>query len=419
VFSQDGRRVGWVSVAFGVGDTHTVHVTGADGGWPRPLPGRFAAAPVFSPDGRRVATVSANTTVRVWDADTATELFSVFTHSPGRPTGRRTLADLLRPAGDAPHLAFSPDLTRLAGVAPDGRLRIWDASFRPPPVPILVPDATPARVVNTPGGWRVLLGRRPVTVWNPDTGGAVTIDPRLRAGNELAVSPARGLLAANGSDELRVWSLETGQLLRTLGVGTRPVGMAFSPDGRHIGAIDAVDNALRVWDVDTGAETFFIPVPQNRGVAVRFSTDGRRVKFIPVPVRQGGADTPPATQKREWELATKQPRDPTDDDPADTERVVFTPAAGTVELPLDASSPDGKRRVVVGTDSGVRLVGEGISQELLTLTERRGDVSAVAFSADGRRVLVVGPGGAEIFDASPRTPVVRWLDTAPPPRAKP
>ena len=69
----------------------------------------------FSPDGHRLATASADNTVRLWNADT-----------------RQPLGDPLKGhTGQVTSVAFSPDGHRLASASWDSTVRLWPALASP------------------------------------------------------------------------------------------------------------------------------------------------------------------------------------------------------------------------------------------------------------------------------------------------
>ena len=70
----------------------------------------------FSPDRQRLASASADTTVRLWDADT------------DEPIGDPLIAH----TGDVSSVAFGPDGHRLASGSGDGTIRLWNADTGQP-----------------------------------------------------------------------------------------------------------------------------------------------------------------------------------------------------------------------------------------------------------------------------------------------
>ena len=112
-FSPDGHRLATASA------DNTVRLWNADTGQPlgAPLTGHTDAVcgVAFSPDGHRLASASADNTVRLWNADTGQPLGAALTGHTGAVCG----------------VAFSPDGHRLASASGDTTVRIWPAIASP------------------------------------------------------------------------------------------------------------------------------------------------------------------------------------------------------------------------------------------------------------------------------------------------
>src|SRR5262249_2043226 len=106
----------------------------------------------LSPDGRRVAMVTEERTVQIWDTATQKELHA------------------LSPRDQAYELIFSADGNRLASRAGNG-VTIWDA-VSGSELMTLQRDATPMSVAFRPDGERIAIGYKDdqVCIWNLSTG---------------------------------------------------------------------------------------------------------------------------------------------------------------------------------------------------------------------------------------------------------
>lgn len=96
---------------------------------------------------------------------------------------------------------------------------------------------------------------------------------------EGEVLPARAAYVTNsGDDTVSVISLDTREVIRTIGVGQYPLGVAVTPDRQRVYVANSNSNSVSVIDVMTGGVV--ATVTEGIGdspVAIAVSRDGNRV----------------------------------------------------------------------------------------------------------------------------------------------
>jgi WD40 repeat protein len=221
----------------------------------------------ISGDGRRVAIVGNDPTIRVYDARSSTHLFDI----PGD--------DVVGHEARVGTATFSRDGQYLATGADNGSIILWDAVGeivrRFPPhdgaVTDLVwsPDSSQFATASADGTvrvWDVRLGRQ--------TGQLLGHQGAVRT---LAWDDTGGRLFSGGADGMvNQWSLSRGRLVSTYsGHGAAVRSMDFDTGtGRLVSGAD--DRTVRVWDPATGEDT--VLVGHVAGVLdVAFSPDGSLV----------------------------------------------------------------------------------------------------------------------------------------------
>ncbi|KAF3941631.1 Jouberin [Dactylella cylindrospora] len=201
----------------------------------------------FSPDGKWIASVSADQSMRVWDAFTG-ELEQIFeAHTAG-------ISDV----------AWSPDSKTLATGSDDKTIRLWDLK----------------------SGNMIVSGSydEAVRIWD------------IRSGNCQKTLPAHqdpvsgvdfirdGTMIVSGSHDklIRIWDTSTGQCLKTLVEEELPPvsGVRFSPNGKYILA-STLDSSIRLWDYlrDGGKvlKTYLGHVNRKYSIFSAFSHDGKYI----------------------------------------------------------------------------------------------------------------------------------------------
>ena len=218
----------------------------------------------YSPDGKRLASGSADMTIRLWEPGSGKEVAAMLGHE--KPVE---------------WLSYSPDGQRICSL--DGQSgRLWDATTGRV-IAVLAGPVTKATAIFTPDSRRLVIGLdRQVCLYDASTGRRIAVLGRHEHQIvHLVVSPDGKRIASHGDHEnnIRLWDAETGQEVAVLrGDIEHPGALAFSPDGSRLASGSVYpDNTVRLWDASTGQRIADMRGHKNTIRSVAFSPDGRRV----------------------------------------------------------------------------------------------------------------------------------------------
>ncbi len=224
----------------------------------------------YSPDGRWIATARGDGSIKVDDADTGTNAFTI--------NGVNVVV-----IGASGGLAFRPDGKFLAVNGSDKKVHVWDTEARLETLSFGDRDRRIYGLRYSPDGQRIAtLGPPPdgVKIWDGGTGRLTTsigIDSGV-ASRAVAFSPdGRRIAVASYGTAGRVYDIASKrQTLWLRGHDANLVDVAFSPDGRRIASASA-DRTIKIWDAETAQERLSLRGHTDEVTGVAFSPDGARV----------------------------------------------------------------------------------------------------------------------------------------------
>ncbi len=352
----------------------------------------------FSSQGDKLLTVRERHFVQLWDWREGRRLApeiprrSVLFHASLSPNGSNILttawsgyAHLYEAAssrlvyqfqqhGGLVDAGFSPDGRHLATACDDGNVWVWNVGDMAAP-PMMLPQGNHIEeIAFSRDGRRLAVGGRGghARVWDlfPRERGVRRLPGNDVRWVEFDGTGRRALVLSTGSESrLNVYNTQDGHQVSEARFEPRQATCArFSPDGRQVLAFGS-GPAVFVLDSDTGREVFPPLAHEDRVRQALWSPDG---KLIITAAGIGGA--------RAWESATGK---------------IVTRFPNSNSVNCIAISPDGKRLATGHQDHSVLIWETRSGQPAGAGSSECEDVRQIAFSPDGRFLVISGTRGTE------------------------
>lgn len=203
-----------------------------------------------------------------------------------------------------------------------------------------------------------------IKVWNLQTGNLLrTLPGHLKAVNSLAISPD-GQLLVSGSDDttVKIWNLQTGDLLHNLTGHTRDVNsVMITPNGLLL-ATGSEDRTVRLWKVRTGELLRTLSGTAGMVKSVAISPNS-------LLLASGGLDN----QIKLWHLGS-----------GELTRTLYGHFNSVNSV---AITPDGQILASGSKDKTIRLWNLNTGELIRTLTGHSDMINAIAITPDGRMLI--------------------------------
>ena len=221
----------------------------------------------FSPDGQTLVSGGSDSTIKIWHV------------------GALDLIDILhKHNGMVRCVAFTPNGRILVTGGDDRKIMFWDLMLRQVGISLSLDDTAAHSLTFSPDGQTLVTGSyRKIKVWHISRPKRMTILPQLLQSftghshiiPSLVISADSKILISGSQDKtIKIWELETGELIRTLkGHRDGVYALALSPDGQIL-ASGSADKTIKLWHLETGELLGTFTGHGNTVTAVAFTASG-------------------------------------------------------------------------------------------------------------------------------------------------
>lgn len=189
----------------------------------------------FSNNGQILASGSTDTTIKLWYSLTGTTF--------------RGHSEIVT------SVVLSPDSQKLASGSTDNTIKIWNLNTEELISTLTGHEDSIMSVVFTPNGRTLISGSldKTIKLWDIETELAIlTITGHSEGVRSIAISPDGKTLASGSKDKtIKIWHIPSGEIIHTFDEHTNYItSIAFSPNGKIL-ASSSGDSTIKLWHLGT------------------------------------------------------------------------------------------------------------------------------------------------------------------------